>query len=185
MAQAAFDGHVLQRTKHGLSVATFAGGCFWGPQLLFDRLHGVEASAVGYTHGHVQQPTYQHICSGSSGHTEGVQVFFDESQIAFDDLLTAFWAQIDPLQEGGQGNDRGSQYRSGIYPHTEEHLNIALASREALQTKYTRPIATEVKAAVVFWPAEPEHQKYLEKGGRFSSPQSAEKGSTEPIRCYG
>eukprot|EP00658_Telonema_sp_P-2_P063705 TRINITY_DN52488_c0_g1_i1.p1 TRINITY_DN52488_c0_g1~~TRINITY_DN52488_c0_g1_i1.p1 ORF type:complete len:222 (+),score=63.54 TRINITY_DN52488_c0_g1_i1:189-854(+) len=185
MAQAAFDGKVLLQGDGGLSVATMAGGCFWGPQLMFDRLEGVEFSAVGYTQGRQDAPTYEQICSGNTGHTEAVQVWFDESVIGYSDLLSAFWNQIDPLQVNGQGNDWGTQYRAGVYPHTLTHMGMAQDSFATEQNKWRQPIGTELVAAKVFWPAEQEHQRYLERGGRFGGAQSAAKGCTDPIRCYG
>jgi len=181
----AFRGEVATRSEEGRSVATFASGCFWGPQLVFDRIPGVVASSVGYTQGETQCPDYNTICSGRSGHTEAVQVYYDEAVISYEELLTEFWASIDPTTVNGQGNDYGTQYRTGIYYHTEEQKAIALASRDALQKRLRVPIATEVKATEVYWPAEAEHQNYLAEGGRFGRPQSVEKGCRDPIRCYG
>ena len=106
-------------------------------------------------------------------------------QVSYGALLATFWEFVDPLQENGQGNDNGTQYRSGVYPHTPEQMAEALASVAAEQLKFKRPIMTEVKEAVVYWPAEEEHQGYLWQGGRFGSPQSNEKGCTDDIRCYG
>eukprot|EP00929_Paragymnodinium_shiwhaense_P059157 TRINITY_DN29612_c0_g1_i3.p1 TRINITY_DN29612_c0_g1~~TRINITY_DN29612_c0_g1_i3.p1 ORF type:complete len:184 (+),score=24.04 TRINITY_DN29612_c0_g1_i3:88-639(+) len=114
-ARRAFRGEVADRSEDGWHIATFAGGCFWGPQLLFDRVPGVVATSVGYTQGNTDQPSYGTICTGLSWHTEAVQVYFDEAQVTYDQLLEEFWRSIDPTVRNGQGHDSGTQYRTGIY----------------------------------------------------------------------
>merc|ERR1712028_173520 len=180
----AFEGEVAEKSKDNYSIATFAGGCFWGPQIYFDRVDGVVATSVGYVMGHVEQPTYGAICSGRSGHTEAVQVYFDDS-VSYETILTAFWSSIDPTTANGQGNDHGSQYRTGIYCNSEAQMSIAAASLAEEQKKHKDPIATEVFMSKVYWPAEAEHQNYLSGGGRFGDVQSTAKGCTDKIRCYG
>lgn len=184
-AMYAFLGEVPVRSREGWAVATFAAGCFWGPQLLFDRLEGVMATSVGYAQGHTERPTYGQICMGTSGHTEAVQVFYDDAVVSYEELLEAFWGHIDPTVANGQGGDHGPQYRTGVYCHTEEQRRAAEISRDTQQKQYRRPIATEVEAAKVYWPAEPEHQDYLAQGGRFGRAQSKAKGNRDRIRCYG
>lgn len=103
----------------GQAIATFAGGCFWGLELAFQRVPGVTATSVGYTGGPDPAPTYETVCSGTTGHTEAVQVYYDPSACAFDDLLAAFFAKVDPTTLNRQGNDVGTQYRSGIYFHDD------------------------------------------------------------------
>eukprot|EP00927_Polykrikos_kofoidii_P074821 TRINITY_DN70860_c0_g1_i1.p1 TRINITY_DN70860_c0_g1~~TRINITY_DN70860_c0_g1_i1.p1 ORF type:complete len:240 (-),score=27.41 TRINITY_DN70860_c0_g1_i1:120-839(-) len=184
-AQRAFRGEVATRSDSGLAIATFAGGCFWGPQLFFDRIDGVKATSVGYAQGNMEKPTYRLICSGRSGHTEVVQVYFDDSEVSYDQLLEAFWRLVDPTVVDGQGGDFGPQYRTGIYYHTQEQKLLADASMAREQKNHRLPIATEIAEAGVFWPAEAEHQNYLVNGGRFGRGQSNAKGCRDTIRCYG
>ena len=168
-----------------LQIATFAGGCFWGLELAYQRVPGVVYTAVGYSQGAETEPNYDQVCSGATGHTEAVAVYYDPTQCSYEQLLDAFFARVDPTTVNGQGRDYGKQYRTGVYPHSEEQMQVAQKRFEAEQTLYKRPIATELKPAQPFWPAELYHQHYLEKGGRFGSPQDASKGATEEIRCYG
>ena len=124
-------------------------------------------------------------CS-ATGHTEAVVVLYDPNECTYESLLDTFFGRVDPLTVNGQGNDRGSQYRTGVYYHSKEQDIIAKERFELEQGKYAkRKIATECKQALPFWPAEKYHQQYLAKGGRTGSGQSAEKGSTDTIRCYG
>jgi peptide-methionine (S)-S-oxide reductase len=140
---------------------------------------------VGYTQGQEESPTYGQVCSGATGHTEAVIVYYDPKECPYETLLDTFFGRVNPTTVNGQGNDFGSQYRTGVYPHTPEQEEAAKKRFELEQTKYSKPIATELKPAMPFWPAEKYHQQYLEKGGRSGQPQSAEKGSTDTIRCYG
>ena len=114
-AQRAFNGEIVSKSADGYSIATFAGGCFWGPQLVFDRIDGVVSTSVGYTMGHVDKPDYGSICSGRSGHTEAVQVYFDDS-VSYETILDTFWRSIDPTIVNGQGNDYGSQVCCSVCP---------------------------------------------------------------------
>lgn len=171
--------------KPNLALATFAGGCFWGLELAYQRVPGVEYTAVGYAQGPEQFPTYNQVCSGTTGHTEAVMVYYDPQQVSYEQLLDTFFSRVNPLTVNGQGNDFGSQYRTGIYYHSKEQEEIATARFAKEQEKYKKPIATECKPAQPFWPAEKYHQQYLAKGGRFGTPQNAAKGATETIRCYG
>ena len=121
----------------------------------------------------------------ATGHTEAVIVLYDPKECTYQSLLDRFFSRVDPLTVNGQGNDRGRQYRTGVYYHSKEQEELAKTSFELEQQKYKRKIATECVSAKPFWPAEKYHQQYLEKGGRFNSPQSAEKGCEDTIRCYG
>ncbi len=112
-------------------------------------------------------------------------MLYDPKECSYETLLDTFFDRVDPLTVNGQGSDRGTQYRTGVHYHSAEQEEIARARFAAEQTKYKRSIATECARALPFWPAEKYHQQYLEKGGRFNSPQSAEKGCEETIRCYG
>ncbi|CAN0139895.1 unnamed protein product [Phaeothamnion confervicola] len=170
----------LPSSSAQLDTATFAAGCFWGVELSFQRVPGVVETAVGYIDGHKQKPTYEEVCTGRTGHTEAVQMKFDPSLVSYSELLTVLWDRMDPTTLNRQGNDFGSQYRSGIYCHSEWQMAEAVASCKAEQARRTLPIVTEIKMASRFWPAEDYHQQYLEKGG-----QCARKGDTTAISCYG
>eukprot|EP01031_Cornospumella_fuschlensis_P028273 gene28273-34140_t len=162
-------------------VATFAGGCFWGIELAFQRVPGVVKTEVGYTQGFLANPTYEQVCSGRTGHTEAVQVTFDPTFLPYSDLLTVLFDIIDPTTVNGQGNDFGTQYRTGVYYHSPAQELAAKDMLKQLAAKYApTPIATEVKEATEWYPAEAYHQQYLQKGG-----QCARTGDLSPIRCYG
>jgi peptide-methionine (S)-S-oxide reductase len=151
----------------GLATATFALGCFWGAERVFWQIPGVYTTAVGYIGGTTPNPTYKEVCSGLTGHTEAVQVVFDPSRITYQDLLSAFWEAHDPTQGMRQGNDIGTQYRSGIYAHSPEQEAAARASRDAYQDALSAAgygtITTEICAAPAFYYAEDYHQQYLAK----------------------
>jgi peptide-methionine (S)-S-oxide reductase len=151
----------------GLRLAQFAMGCFWGVERKFWQLPGVWVTAVGYVAGITPNPTYEETCSGRTGHTEGVLVVYDPQVITYDGLLKAFWEGHDPTQGMRQGNDVGSQYRSGIYTYDEEQRAAADASREAYQTALSArgygEITTEIEPAGEFYFAEAYHQQYLAK----------------------
>jgi peptide-methionine (S)-S-oxide reductase len=187
LAQLAQDNKISSHSpsKSNLELATFAGGCFWGLELAFQRVPGVAYTAAGYSQGPEAFPTYDQVCAGNMGHTEAVCVYFDPNECSYESLLDTFFQRVDPTTVNGQGRDYGRQYRTGVYYHTDEQEALARARFEAELSKYKRPIATECMAAKPFWPAEEYHQQYLAKGGRFGTPQSAEKGSTDEIQCYG
>lgn len=147
--------------------AAFAAGCFWGVQAEFDKVPGVIATTVGYTGGHTEKPTYRDVCSDTTGHAEAVLVEFDPAKVTFEQLLDVFWQIHDPTTLNRQGPDKGSQYRSAIFYHSDSQREAALTSKDKLSKsgKFKRPIVTEVTAASAFWPAEEYHQKYFEKRG--------------------
>jgi len=151
----------------GFERAMFAMGCFWGAERKFWQLDGVYTTAVGYAAGLTPNPTYREVCSGMTGHTEAVLVVFDPKQITFDDLLKVFWESHDPTQGMRQGNDVGTQYRSGIYCYGEEQQRAAERSRDVFQQRLTAagygPITTEILPAPEFYYAEDYHQQYLAK----------------------
>ena len=148
--------------------ATFAAGCFWGVEAEFRQIPGVIATTVGYTGGRGERPTYEQVCSHTTGHAEAVLVEFDPAQVSYEELLDAFWRLHDPTQLNRQGPDVGDQYRSAIYFHSPEQEAAAKASREAAQERFSKPIVTEITEAPEFWPAEDYHQRYLEKRGMAS-----------------
>jgi len=147
--------------------ATFAAGCFWGVEAAFRQLKGVVATTVGYTGGTLKNPSYQDVCTDKTGHAEVVQVEYDPSQVSYDDLLSAFWANHDPTQLNRQGPDFGTQYRSAIFFHDAQQEAAARASKEKLESsgRYKRPIVTQIIPAAEFYRAEEYHQQYLEKRG--------------------
>ena len=145
--------------------ATLAAGCFWQVEVEFRNTPGVTATRVGYTGGVTENPTYQDVCSDSTGHAEAVEVEFDPERITYEELLDRFWTLHDPTQLNRQGPDVGTQYRSGIFFHSPEQERAAIASRERAQSRFRRPIATEITPAGPFYPAEDYHQRYLEKRG--------------------
>lgn len=145
----------------------FGMGCFWGAEKCFWNVPGVYTTAVGYISGTTSNPTYEEVCTGSTGHNEAVLVVYDHSKVSLKDLLTIFWQSHNPTQGMRQGNDRGTQYRSGIYIYNNEQLEIANASKEHYQKKLTEnnlaAITTEIIPAKVFNYAEAYHQQYLAK----------------------
>jgi peptide-methionine (S)-S-oxide reductase len=148
-------------------VAVFGMGCFWGSERIFWRLPGVYSTAVGYAGGRRENPTYQQVCSGATGHVEVVRVVFDPAEISYRQLLKAFWENHDPTQGPRQGNDVGTQYRSVIYTTTPEQLQLAEDSRTAFSPVVTgaglNPITTEIALLPNFYLAEDYHQQYLDK----------------------
>lgn len=147
--------------------AMFGAGCFWGVESRFMAVPGVVSTAVGYSGGKTDHPTYKQVCGDGTGHAEVVYVEYDPQKVSYEQLLEVFWANHDPTQVNRQGPDVGTQYRSVIFYYTPEQERIALASKErlGLSGKHQRPIATEVTKAGPFWRAEEYHQKYLQKRG--------------------
>jgi peptide-methionine (S)-S-oxide reductase len=152
----------------GLETAMFGMGCFWGAERKFWQLgDGIFTTAVGYAAGSTPNPTYREVCSGMTGHTEAVLVVFDPRKISYEDLLRVFWENHDPTQGMRQGNDVGTQYRSGIYAYGDAHLRAAERSRDAFQQRLSAAgfgrITTEILPAPEFFYAEDYHQQYLAK----------------------
>ncbi|CAN6239891.1 unnamed protein product [Urochloa humidicola] len=164
----------------GLEVAQFAAGCFWSVELTYQRVPGVARTEVGYSQGHHSEPTYELVCAHGTGHAEVVRLHYDPMICPYTTLLDVFWAKIDPTALNRQGEGVGTQYRTGIYYYTAEQERLARESLVEEQKKWEDKIVTEILPAKRFYPAEDYHQRYLEKGG-----QSAEKGCTDPMRCYG
>jgi peptide-methionine (S)-S-oxide reductase len=145
--------------------ATFGAGCFWGVEIEFRNVPGVVDTAVGYEGGTLPNPTYEDVCSHTTGHAEVVQVEFDPDEVSYDQLLDVFWSVHDPTQVNRQGPDIGSNYRSVIFFHSPEQEEKALESKARAQARFDRPIATEISRASDFWRAEEYHQQYLVKRG--------------------
>ena len=162
------NGHRLEPPFPAhLQQAMFGMGCFWGAERKFWTLPGVYSTAVGYAAGHTPNPTYREVCTGMTGHNEVVRVVFDPTKISYNELLKLFWEDHDPTQGMRQGNDVGTQYRSGIYYASEEQRTAAEASRDVYQKQLSaagyRKITTEIIPAPEFWYAEDYHQQYLAK----------------------
>ncbi len=143
--------------------ATFANGCFWCTEAIFQDVKGVLGVTSGYTGGHTQNPTYQEVCTGNTGHTESLQIVYDPSVISFDELLEIFWKTHDPTTLNRQGNDVGTQYRSGVFYHNDQQKEKALYYKEELNKSgaYNHPIVTEITPFKAFYPAEGYHQSYF------------------------
>ncbi len=149
------------------TVATFANGCFWCTEAIFEELDGVISAVSGYTGGETVNPTYKEVCAGETGHAECLQITYDSAKISFDELLEVFWQTHDPTTLNRQGADVGTQYRSGIFYHSPEQKAKAEAYKAALDKSgaFDRPIVTEITPFSVFYPAEDYHQQYYELNG--------------------
>ena len=145
--------------------ATFGAGCFWGVEWVYMQVPGVIDAVSGYAGGVTPDPTYEQVCSHTTGHAEVVEVTFDASRVSYDQLVEIFWAMHDPTQIDRQGPDVGDQYRSVIFTHSGDQQAAAEASRERVASRFTRPIATEILPAPTFYPAEGYHQRWYEKKG--------------------
>jgi len=152
-----------------LATATFAGGCFWCTEAAYEQLEGVHEAVSGYTGGSVEDPTYQQVSSGTTGHAEAVQVTYDPTRVGYDELLDLYWVLIDPTDAGGQNTDRGTQYRTAVFYHDDEQRALAEASRNALQEsgRFDEPIVTEVLEAGPFYHAEEYHQDFYLKAPEY------------------
>ena len=150
--------------------ATFGAGCFWGVEEAFRQTPGVSSTAVGYAGGTLDNPTYEQVCSGRTGHAEVVQVEFDPAQVSYEQLLQVFWENHNPTQLNRQGPDIGTQYRSAIFYHSPEQKAVAEQSKQQLEAsgQFNRPIVTQIEAASTFYRAEEYHQQYLAKRGARS-----------------
>jgi peptide-methionine (S)-S-oxide reductase len=162
------NGHrITPPFPDGLELAMFGLGCFWGAERKFWQLKGVYTTAVGYAAGHTPNPTYREVCTGMTGHTEAVLVVFDPKIVSYEELLKTFWENHDPTQGMRQGNDVGTQYRSGIYYYNDAQRRAAEASRDMFQKELDQAgygrITTEILPAPQFYYAEDYHQQYLAK----------------------
>ncbi len=153
-----------------MAKASFAAGCFWGVEAAFRQVEGVLETAVGYSGGRTESPTYESVCSGRTGHAETVEVEYDPAKVKYEQLLDVFWENHDPTTLNRQGPDVGTQYRSAIFFHSPAQKAAAEASRAKLSEsgRYKRPVETEIVPVETFWRAEEYHQRYLEKRGLAS-----------------
>ncbi|WP_277487608.1 peptide-methionine (S)-S-oxide reductase MsrA [Catalinimonas alkaloidigena] len=150
-----------------MDIATFGNGCFWCTEAIFQNLNGVEKVVSGYSGGHVDNPTYKQVCSGTTGHAEVIQITYDPAIISYDELLEVFWKTHDPTTPNRQGNDIGPQYRSAVFYHNEEQREKAEKYKQELNEAgaYDNPIVTEITAFEKFYPAEDYHQNYFNQNG--------------------
>jgi peptide-methionine (S)-S-oxide reductase len=146
--------------------ATFGAGCFWGVEAAFRQIEGVTRTRVGYTGGTLDNPTYEDVCSHTTGHAEVVEVTYDPERVSYDELLEVFWHKHDPTQLNRQGWDVGDQYRSVVFFHDQEQQEAASRSKAREQANLSAPIVTQIEPAETFYEAEGYHQQYLEKRGR-------------------
>lgn len=160
---AADNSAASDSVAQSLSVATFAGGCFWCMEPPFDKLEGVKSTVSGYIGGRVKDPTYKQVSTGRTGHAEAMQVTFDPKKISYEQLLTLFWHNVDPTQANGQFCDVGNQYRTAIFYHSEEQKKLALQSRDKVKKELGQRVRTQVVAAKEFYLAEDYHQDYYTK----------------------
>jgi len=160
-------GEPIDGDFEGCERILVAMGCFWGAERKFWEAPGVISTSVGYVAGHTPNPTYEEVCSGLTGHTEAVRAIFDPSVTSYEEMLRVFWESHDPTQGMRQGNDRGTQYRSGLYYYDEHQKELALRSRDVFQQKLSEAgygkITTEIQAAPEYYFAEAYHQQYLAK----------------------
>ncbi|HSI66284.1 MAG TPA: peptide-methionine (S)-S-oxide reductase MsrA [Planococcus sp. (in: firmicutes)] len=162
-------------------IATFAGGCFWCMVKPFDQYEGIEKVVSGYTGGHIENPTYKQVKSGTTGHTEAVEITYQPTLFSYEKLLEIFWQQIDPTDNGGQFQDRGIQYKPAIYVHSEQQRQAAEASKQKLDQSgiFKEPIITEILDATPFYPAEDYHQDYYRKNPLDYAQDRAKSGRDE------
>lgn len=173
---------LLKEVGH-MEKATFAGGCFWCMVTPFEELPGIHGIVSGYTGGSVKNPTYEQVKTGTTGHYEVVEITFDPELFPYEKLLELFWPQIDPTDEGGQFQDRGSQYKTAVFYHNEHQRELALASKKevAESGRFDKPIVTEILPAATFYPAEEYHQDYHKKNQKHYKEDREKSGRDEFI----
>jgi len=169
-----------------LEKATFAGGCFWCMVKPFDQWDGIHQVISGYSGGHIENPTYEQVKSGQSGHYEVVQITYDPEVFPYEKLLEIYWQQIDPTDDGGQFHDRGEQYRTAIFYHNGEQKKLAEQSKNNLEKsgKFQKPIATKILQAAPFYPAEEYHQDYYKKNPEAYKKEREQSGRDEFIQKH-
>lgn len=166
--------------------ATFAGGCFWCMVQPFDELEGIISITSGYTGGHVDNPSYEDVKTGESGHYEAVQIEFNPSLFPYEKLLRLYWPQIDPTDGGGQFHDRGPQYRTAVFYHNADQKASALQSKQNMEQsgKFSKPVVTEIKPAAAFYPAEAYHQHFYKTHEKEYKEDRKQSGRDEFIQTH-
>ncbi|WP_269411421.1 peptide-methionine (S)-S-oxide reductase MsrA [Lentibacillus daqui] len=169
--------------NHELKKATFAGGCFWCMVKPFDQWDGIHQVVSGYTGGHTVDPTYEEVKAGTTGHYEAVEITYDPAVFSYRDILKIYWQQIDPTDDGGQFQDRGTSYRTAIFYHDMEQKEMAEVSKQELEAsgKFSKPIVTKILPATTFYPAEDYHQDFYRKNEQEYKKDRAESGRDEFI----
>ncbi|MFC7394803.1 peptide-methionine (S)-S-oxide reductase MsrA [Scopulibacillus cellulosilyticus] len=167
-------------------LATFAGGCFWCMVKPFDEFPGIHKVISGYSGGHTENPTYEDVCTGKTGHYEVVQITFDPSVFPYEKLLELYWPQIDPTDDGGQFFDRGSQYRTAIFYHNDKQKALAEASKAEIEKsgRFNKPIVTQILPASAFYPAEEYHQHFYKKNPDKYAKERKESGRNDFIQKH-
>ena len=170
-----------QKECYIMEKATFAGGCFWCMVKPFDSWDGIEKVTSGYIGGHVENPTYEDVKKGDSGHVEAVEILFNPEIFSYEKLLEIYWMQIDPTDAGGQFHDRGESYKTIIFTHNSNQHEAALLSKQKLAEsgRFKKPIVTEIREATAFWPAEDHHQDYYKKEEAHYKEDRAKSGRDE------
>ncbi len=165
LADAQATGEKMENNSRAFAAATFAGGCFWCTESDFEKYDGIIEVISGYTGGHKEDPTYEEVSAGSTGHVEAIQIRYDESIIGYEQLLDIFWKHVDPTDPGGQFVDRGAQYRSAIFYHDARQKQLAEVSKQNLSQskRFDKPVVTEILPLGKFYPAETYHQDYYKK----------------------
>ncbi len=160
----------LKSQVSGLDTATFGAGCFWCVEAQFEMLEGVAKVESGFSGGHVKNPSYKEVCTGSTGHAEVCNIYYDPKKISYEEMLYAFWQTHDPTQMNRQGNDVGTQYRSVIYYHNDKQKQLAEEYKKKLNDEkvYESPVVTEISPFTVFYKAEDYHQNYFNQNGNES-----------------
>ncbi|WP_332634104.1 peptide-methionine (S)-S-oxide reductase MsrA [Halalkalibacter flavus] len=166
--------------------ATFAGGCFWCMVQPFDELPGIIKVESGFMGGHVDQPTYEQVKSGQSGHYEVVQITYDSKRFSYEKLLSLYWPQIDPTDPDGQFHDRGPQYRTAIFYHNQSQKEKAINSKEEMENskRFAKPIVTEILEASTFYAAEEKHQYFYKKSPNEYKEDRRKSGRNEFIKSH-
>lgn len=166
-----------------LKKATFAGGCFWCMVKPFDQWDGVVQIISGYTGGHLENPTYEEVKKGNTGHYEAVEITYDPEVISYQTILDVYWRQIDPTDDGGQFHDRGDSYRTAIFYHDAQQQSLAEASKQQLEAsnKFSKAIVTKILSAKTFYPAEAYHQDFYKKNEKAYKEDRAKSGRDEFI----
>lgn len=169
--------------NHQFKKATFAGGCFWCMVKPFDQWDGIHQVISGYTGGHLENPSYEDVKRGDTGHYEAVEITYDPHIISYEEILDVYWRQIDPTDDGGQFQDRGDAYRTAIFFHNNEMKHIAEASKTSLEQsgKFSKPIVTKILEAKTFYPAEDYHQDFYKKNEKEYIADRAKSGRDEYI----
>ncbi len=179
------EWHLTHQILTLMELATFGAGCFWCVEAVFQDLQGVQKVVSGYSNGRIANPTYREVCSGLTGHAEVIQITYDPQVISFKELLEVFWKTHDPTTLNRQGNDTGTQYRSGVYYHNDEQRRLAEEYKQKLNEAHAfdNPVVTEIEPLKSFYPAEDYHQNYYKQNGHEPYCQFVARPKVEKVRA--